>query len=316
MGSRQLPATSFLIPVLNEAATIVPLAQQIMAVTAGSLIEIIFIDDGSSDDSWAKITTLAAEHEVIKGIRLRRNFGKARALSAGVEVASAAVLMTMDADLQDDPNEIPQFLKQIEQGYDIVSGWKKDRRDPLGKTIPSKLFNFITRVISGVNLKDFNCGFKAARTEVYRNIPLYGELHRYVPVLAHALGYSYCEIPVVHHPRRAGKSKYGLERYARGFIDLITVIAITRFGQRPAHLFGGAGLLTGLFAAGIMLYLLVIKLFMHVAIGDRPLLMLGVLLAILSAQLMTLGILAEVIINRTSGPESKTLIAATAGLDR
>lgn len=316
MGSRQLPATSFLIPVLNEAATIVPLAQQIMAVTAGSLIEIIFIDDGSSDDSWAKITTLAAEHEVIKGIRLRRNFGKARALAAGVEVASAAVLMTMDADLQDDPNEIPEFLKQIEQGYDIVSGWKKDRRDPLGKTIPSKLFNFITRVISGVNLKDFNCGFKAARTEVYRNIPLYGELHRYVPVLAHALGYSYCEIPVVHHPRRAGKSKYGLERYARGFIDLITVIAITRFGQRPAHLFGGAGLLTGLFAAGIMLYLLVIKLFMHVAIGDRPLLMLGVLLAILSAQLMTLGILAEVIINRTSGPESKTLIAATAGLDR
>ncbi|MDA3934723.1 MAG: glycosyltransferase family 2 protein [Gammaproteobacteria bacterium] len=316
MGSRQLPATSFLIPVLNEAATIVPLAQQIMAVTAGSLIEIIFIDDGSSDDSWAKITTLAAEHEVIKGIRLRRNFGKARALAAGVEVASAAVLVTMDADLQDDPNEIPQFLKQIEQGYDIVSGWKKDRRDPLGKTIPSKLFNFITRVISGVNLKDFNCGFKAARTEVYRNIPLYGELHRYVPVLAHALGYSYCEIPVVHHPRRAGKSKYGLERYARGFIDLITVIAITRFGQRPAHLFGGAGLLTGLFAAGIMLYLLVIKLFMHVAIGDRPLLMLGVLLAILSAQLMTLGILAEVIINRTSGPESKILIAASAGLDR
>ncbi|MBU1189410.1 MAG: glycosyltransferase family 2 protein [Gammaproteobacteria bacterium] len=315
MGIDGTAELSILIPVLNEVDSLQELAQRIMQATSDLRIEIIFVDDGSSDGSWQLIERLSAQHDVIKGIRLRRNFGKAQALAAAVEAASAAVIVTMDADLQDDPAEIPAFLEKIDAGYDIVSGWKANRRDPLGKTLPSRVFNFFTRVISGVRLRDFNCGFKAARLEVYRNIPLYGELHRYVPVLAHALGYSYCEIPVLHHPRLSGKSKYGLERFARGFIDLLTVTFITRYGQRPAHLLGGFGLLSGLLATVILGYLLVDKLLLGAAIGDRPLLMLGVLLAILSAQLITLGVLAELIIHRTSGSQTSTLIAATAGLD-
>jgi len=315
MGIDSTAELSILIPVLNEVDSLQELAQRIMQATSDLRIEIIFVDDGSSDGSWQLIERLSAQHSVIKGIRLRRNFGKAQALAAAVEAASAAVIVTMDADLQDDPAEIPAFLEKIDAGYDMVSGWKANRRDPLGKTLPSRVFNFFTRLISGVRLRDFNCGFKAARLEVYRNIPLYGELHRYVPVLAHALGYSYCEIPVLHHPRLSGKSKYGLERFARGFIDLLTVTFITRYGQRPAHLLGGFGLLSGLLATVILGYLLVDKLLLGAAIGDRPLLMLGVLLAILSAQLITLGVLAELIIHRTSGSQTSTLIAATAGLD-
>ena len=315
MGIDGTAELSILIPVLNEVDSLQELAQRIMQATSELRIEIIFVDDGSSDGSWQLIERMSAQHDVIKGIRLRRNFGKAQALAAAVEAASAAVIVTMDADLQDDPAEIPAFLEKINAGYDIVSGWKANRRDPLGKTLPSRVFNFFTRLISGVRLRDFNCGFKAARLEVYRNIPLYGELHRYVPVLAHALGYSYCEIPVLHHPRLSGKSKYGLERFARGFIDLLTVTFITRYGQRPAHLLGGFGLLSGLLATVILGYLLVDKLLLGAAIGDRPLLMLGVLLAILSAQLITLGVLAELIIHRTSGSQTSTLIAATAGLD-
>jgi len=315
MGIDSTAELSILIPVLNEVDSLQELAQRIMQATSDLRIEIIFVDDGSSDGSWQLIERLSAQHRVIKGIRLRRNFGKAQALAAAVEAASAAVIVTMDADLQDDPAEIPAFLEKIDAGYDMVSGWKANRRDPLGKTLPSRVFNFFTRLISGVRLRDFNCGFKAARLEVYRNIPLYGELHRYVPVLAHALGYSYCEIPVLHHPRLSGKSKYGLERFARGFIDLLTVTFITRYGQRPAHLLGGFGLLSGLLATVILGYLLVDKLLLGAAIGDRPLLMLGVLLAILSAQLITLGVLAELIIHRTSGSQTSTLIAATAGLD-
>jgi len=310
------PTVSFLIPVLNEDGTITELAERILSVTAGSSVEIIFIDDGSTDNSWKIISSLSMENSAIKGLRFRRNFGKARALSAGAEIAKAPIVITMDADLQDDPNEIPLFLEKLSEVYDIVSGWKKNRLDPLGKTIPSKIFNYFTRKISGVDLKDFNCGFKAAHTEVYRNIPLYGELHRYVPVLAHALGYKYVELPVLHHPRTVGKSKYGLERYVRGFIDLITVIAITRYGQRPAHLFGGIGVLVGVVSTAILFYLLIIKLTAGAAIGDRPLLIFGVLLAILSAQLITLGALAEVVINRTSGPDSKVLISAAVGVEK
>lgn len=309
------PELSILIPVLNEVASLAELAQRIRQATAAMRIEIIYVDDGSSDGSWPLIQKLSAADGDIKGIRLRRNFGKAQALAAAVAAATAEVIVTMDADLQDDPAEIPAFLKKMAAGYDIVSGWKANRRDPLAKTLPSRVFNFFTRLISGVRLRDFNCGFKAARVEVYRNIPLYGELHRYVPVLAHALGYSYCEIPVRHHPRRAGQSKYGLERFVRGFIDLLTVTFITRYGERPAHLLGGTGLLSGLVAAAILAYLLIDKLLLGAAIGDRPLLMLGVLLAILSAQLITLGVLAELIIHRTSGQQIDTLIAATAGLD-
>jgi len=315
MGSDNSPEVSILIPVLNEVDSLNELAERIIQATADLSIEVIFVDDGSSDGSWQRIQHLSTAHPVIKGIRLRRNFGKAQALAAAVEAASAEVIVTMDADLQDDPAEIPAFLEKIAEGYDIVSGWKANRRDPLGKTLPSRVFNYFTRLISGVRLRDFNCGFKAARLEVYRNIPLYGELHRYVPVLANALGYSYCELPVVHHPRLTGQSKYGLERFARGFIDLMTVTFITRYGQRPAHLLGGIGLLSGVIATAILGYLLFDKMLLGAAIGDRPLLMLGVLLAILSTQLITLGVLAELIIHRTSGSQIKTLIAATAGLD-
>lgn len=291
---------SILVPVMNEVATVAPLVERIdeaMETIRGHKYEVIFIDDGSRDETWSQICAVASNSPQVSGISLRRNFGKAAALQQGFGVAVGDIIITMDGDLQDDPMEIPRFLADIEKGADLVSGWKKVRHDPLGKTLPSRLFNFVTARISGIAIHDFNCGFKAYRREIFEEISLYGELHRFVPVLANALGYKVTEIVVQHHPREHGKSKYGVGRLFKGMLDLLTVITITRFGSRPGHLFGGIGLLVGGVGFAINL-LLTVEWLNGVAIGHRPLLSLGVLLCIVGVQFVLFGMLAELVISR------------------
>ena len=308
------PEISIIILAFNEEQTLEILIERILnsfKQAQDKSFEIIFVDDGSTDSSWLILQSLAVRDSRVRGFRLRRNFGKAAALSLGASMANGNILITMDADLQDDPKEISRFLEKIKEGYDLVSGWKRNRRDPLSKTLPSKFFNTVTCLIGGLKLRDFNCGFKAARKEVYQNIPLYGELHRYIPLLAHDLGYRVGEIPVLHHYRAAGKSKYGLERYMRGFLDLLTVLTITRYGRRPGHLFGGLGIICGLVGFLILSYLTEVWFFTDNPIGDRPLLLLGIMLELLSAQLLSFGMLAELVLNRTQSQSTYSLVAAS-----
>jgi glycosyltransferase involved in cell wall biosynthesis len=295
---------SFVIPIRNEEATVKPLFNRINQTMLQEGIdnyEVLFIDDGSSDRSWIEITELIPQHPtLIKGIKLRRNFGKSAALSAGFRKAKGNIIFTLDGDLQDDPAEIPKFLNKLESGYDLVTGWRKQRNDPLSKTLPSKLFNGVTSLLTGVKLHDFNCGFKAYRKEVLDCIKLYGELHRYIPVLANSLGFKIAEVAVEHHPRKHGKSNYGFERYARGFLDLLTVLATTHYLHKPGHLFGGLGLLVGAVGMAALIYLTVLWLMEIRPIGTRPLFFFGILCTILSVQLISLGVLAELITRNVS----------------
>ncbi|MCT2586590.1 glycosyltransferase family 2 protein [Actinophytocola gossypii] len=304
---------SVLIPVKDEEATLRILLGEIDAAFATmpeTEYEVIFVDDGSTDRSWPVMCELARDSERVRALRLRRNFGKAAALAAAVDEARGELVVTMDADLQDDPAEVPRLLAELEDGADLVSGHKADRKDPLGKRIPSKFFNKMTGVITGLKLNDHNCGLKAARTEVYRRVPLYGELHRYIPALAHQSGYKVRELAVNHRPREHGRSKYGFERYVRGAIDLLTVMTITKYGRRPAHLFGGLGLASGLLGFVLLAYLTVVKLFGGEAIGDRPLLMLGILLVILGVQMISIGLIAEIVLHRTANRREATELIA------
>jgi glycosyltransferase involved in cell wall biosynthesis len=305
-------ALSVVVPAKNEEESLPLLVARIVEVCASgglALSDIVLVDDGSSDKTWAVMSQLAAGNEKIQAIRLRRNFGKATALMVGIGACAGDVVITMDADLQDDPDEIPRFVQTLDAGYDLVSGWKRERLDPLSKTLPSRLFNAVTARISGVRLHDFNCGFKAYRREIFDTVELYGELHRYVPVLAHALGYRIAEIPVRHHARKYGKSKYGVARYLRGFLDLLTVVMLTRFAYRPGHLFGGLGSLFLLGGGAVLAYLAGLKLFTGASIGGRPLLLFGVLVVIVGLQLVLFGLLAELIISRTQRPvEARKLV--------
>jgi len=314
---RETHALSIVIPAKDEEESLPLVVARIMAAAATSgqtLRDIVLVDDGSRDNTWRVMAELAADNEVIQAIRLRRNFGKATALMVGVGACRGDVIITMDADLQDDPDEIARFVETLDCGYDLVSGWKKERHDPLNKTVPSRLFNKVTAAISGVDLNDFNCGFKAYRREIFDAIQLYGELHRYVPVLANALGYRIAEIPVRHHPRRFGTSKYGVARYLRGFLDLLTVILITRFAYRPGHLFGGIGSVLAASGSLALGYLIALKLLTGASIGNRPLLLLGVLAVIVGMQLILFGMLAELIIHRTQRPvEMRHLVAEQRG---
>lgn len=290
---------SFVIPLCNEEATVTPLFEQIKEVIEQHALgpfEVIFIDDGSTDQSWQRLEDLKEAHpDNIHLIRFRRNQGKAAALDAGFAEAQGEIVVTMDADLQDDPQEIPTFIKKLSEGYDCVSGWKQLRKDPLGKTLPSRVFNWATRAASGVNLNDFNCGFKAYRAEAIRNLDLYGELHRYIPVLIAAEGYTITEIPVAHHRRTHGVSKYGWKRLFKGGLDLMTVIVLTRYLRRPGHFFGGFGILAGLGGTTILSYLSAQKLFWGAHIGTRPLFFLGILLLLLGVQLVSTGLIGELI---------------------
>jgi glycosyltransferase involved in cell wall biosynthesis len=311
-----MKTVSVIVPVMNEEETVATLAQRVIDVFADparaqeTLVEIIFVDDGSTDATWERIR--AIQDPVVSGLRLRRNFGKAAALQAGILRSTGDIVVTMDGDLQDDPSEIPRFLAELDAGFDVVSGWKRTRHDPMGKTLPSKLFNFVTARVSGVPIHDFNCGFKAYRRQVFSSVNLYGELHRFIPALAHAMGYRVTEIEVLHHPRRFGKSKYGVGRLLKGFLDLLTVVTITTFNSRPGHLFGGVGATLGAAGMLINLYLLASWL-MGNAIGHRPLLILSVLLVIVGLQFILFGMMAELIVSQRSSDAPRDIVAETSG---
>ncbi|MHB1242836.1 MAG: glycosyltransferase family 2 protein [Gaiellaceae bacterium] len=256
--------------------------------------EVVFVDDGSTDGTFAALTRLHSGHGEVRVVRLRRNFGKAAALQAGFEEARGDRVVTIDGDLQDDPAEIPRLLAKLDEGFDLVSGWKTRRRDPLRRRVPSRLFNAVTGRLSGLRLHDLNCGLKAYRAEVVHGLRIYGELHRFIPVLAHYRGFRVAELPVNHRPREHGRSRYGMERYVRGFLDLLTVTFMGRYRHRPLHLFGGLGLALGGAGTLVLAYLTVLKLAGE-AIGQRPLLTLGVLLVVVGVQLVSLGLVSELV---------------------
>ncbi|MFH5805347.1 glycosyltransferase family 2 protein [Alienimonas sp. DA493] len=297
---------SILVPVYNERDSLAELHRQVTRACedADLAFEMILMDDGSRDGSWEIIEGLAAADERVSGVRFRRNFGKAAALTAGMRAASGRLLLMMDADLQDDPAEIPALLAKHEEGYDVVNGWKERRLDPFGKTFPSKVFNGLVGLLTGLKLHDHNCGLKLFTADVASEIRIYGELHRFIAVLAHARGFSVAEQSVNHRPRVHGHSKYGVRRFLRGLLDLLTVTFLTGYGQRPQHLLGAVGL--GSFALGFLglAYLACAWVAMNVLglgepepIGGRPLLLYSIALLLLGAQALSLGLLAELVVS-------------------
>ena len=289
---------SAVVPVYNEVDSLPELHRELAAILpAGGRHEIIYIDDGSSDGSAAALEGLADGDARVKVISFYRNYGKAAALAAGFEAATGDVVVTMDSDLQDDPTEIPAMIELLNQGWDMVSGWKKVRHDPLSRRLPSKFYNFIVRLMTGVPVHDSNCGLKVYRAEVVKSVEVYGGLHRYIPALAKYKGFKVTEKVVQHRPRLYGKTKYGLTRYLHGLLDLFTVLFIGRYFQRPLHFFGLVGLL--LLAAGVVVSIyLTVNWFAGVPIGNRPLLFLGILLIIVGIQFFSLGLLAELFVQR------------------
>jgi glycosyltransferase involved in cell wall biosynthesis len=317
---------SVVVPLLNEAESLRPLYDRLIdsLVEVGELYEVIFVDDGSTDASPAVLEDLYRnDMEHVRVIQFRRNFGKTAALNAGFAHACGQFIITLDADLQDDPAEIPAMLAKLDEAYDLVAAWRTDRQDSLEKTVPSRFFNFIVSRFTGVGLHDFNCGFKVYRRAVTDSVRLYGELHRFIPVLAHQQGFRIAEVPVQHHPRRAGASKYGARRYAKGFLDFGTVLFLTTYLKRPLHLFGAAGL--AVFGVGMLinLYLAFLWLLREVggrtdiaAIGTRPLLMVGVLAMILGIQLISIGLLGEMLRYFTFRPTEEYAIRRVLGETR
>lgn len=290
------PYISVVAPVLNERESLPELYRELTDVLTeiGRPYEIVFVDDGSTDGSVEFCRDLVKQDKSVVMVELRRRFGKATALQAGFKVAAGDIIITIDADLQDDPHEIPKFLDALEDDFDLVSGWKEDRKDPIGKTLPSKFFNYVTSKASGLKLRDFNCGFKAYRREVVQDLDVYGELYRYIPVVVHSKGFRVGEIPVSHRSRRFGKSKYGFERFVRGPLDLLTILFLITFRRRPLHLFGPIGVLVGSVGFLIDLYLAILW-FQGQFIGDRPLLLLGTLMIIVGVQILIFGLLGEMI---------------------
>lgn len=289
---------SIIIPLFNEQDSLRELSQRIYDTLKDADLnyEIFFIDDGSSDNSLMILREIHKKYSGIKILSFRRNYGKSAALSEGFKLAAGEIIITMDADLQDDPAEIPNLLQRINEGYDLISGWKKKRHDPLGKTIPSKLFNLTTAKLTGIKIHDFNCGLKAYRREVIKEIPIYGSLHRYLPVLAHWKGFNVSELIVQHHPRIHGVTKYGWRRFFDGFFDLFTVLFLTRYRQKPMHLFGFLGLVFLFLGSLISLYLTILWIQGH-GIGNRPLFFLGILLIIVGMQSFSIGLIGEMITN-------------------
>jgi glycosyltransferase involved in cell wall biosynthesis len=299
---------SLVIPVYNEVDSLAPLLDELDVAVAGLGVaaEVVFVDDGSTDGSFAEMERLAAARDDVRVVKLRRNFGKSAALAYGFAAVHGRVVVTLDGDRQDDPGEIGKLIDKLDEGYDLVSGWKQGRQDPATKTLPSRFFNWTVRRTTGIQLHDFNCGFKAYRREVADAVVVYGELHRYIPVVAAQQGFRVGEVRVAHRRRTAGQSKFGWQRFARGYLDLLTVLFLGRYQHRPQHLFGGLGSL--LFLAGLVtsIYLTVDKLAFGHPLSDRPLLLLGVLFMIVGVQLVSLGFLSELIVNSR----------ARAGLDQ
>ncbi|MCC6584031.1 MAG: glycosyltransferase family 2 protein [Chitinophagales bacterium] len=292
---------SVVIPLLNEEESLPELFSWIEKVMTEHQFsyEVIAVDDGSKDDSWKVIQAQSKQNPNIKGIQFQRNYGKSAALQVGFEAAQGDVVITMDADLQDSPDEIPELYKMITvDGYHLVSGWKKKRYDPITKTVPTKLFNAATRYVSGINnLHDFNCGLKAYQKKVVKSIEVYGEMHRYIPVIAKWAGFDkITEKPVQHQERKYGKTKFGLERFVNGFLDLMSITFVGRYGKRPMHIFGTLGVLSFFFGILILIYLTITKtIFGVVGMTNRPIFYLGILTIIVGAQLFVAGFLGELI---------------------
>ncbi len=297
---------SFVIPAKNEEDSVSILAKRIVEVCAKikAGYEIIFVDDGSTDETLARLTALRKANKNIKVLALRGNWGKSMALETGFMHAKGEIIFTMDADLQDEPNEIPHFLKKLNEGYDLVSGWKKVRHDPVSKVIPSRILNFIIRKVTGVEVHDTNCGYKVYRREVVESLNLYGEQYRFIPVLAAKQNFRVGEIVVKHNPRKFGKSKFGIERNIKGFLDLLTVVFLTGYVRRPGHFFGGLGLISfsGGFAIG--LYITYLRITTGGINFHQPLLILGMLLMIIGVQLIVTGLMGEMITSFNQKRES------------
>lgn len=309
------PAISAVIPVYNEVGSLDQMHAELTAglVALGRPYEILYVNDGSRDGSSEKLDELAcSDAEHVRVIHLRKNFGKSPALAAAFERVRGEIVFTLDADLQDDPAMIPEFVERIEAGADLVSGWKQRRNDPVGKTLPSKFFNFVVRSVSGVPLQDFNCGYKAYRIECIRELSVYGGFHRFMPVLASERGFRVEQLVVKHRPREHGVSKFGIGRFFHGFVDLLTVLMITRFRTRPLHLFGFLASASGVIGGLLLAYLSVLW-FQGEPIGTRPLLTLGVLLMIGAIQFVGLGLVAELLVRTTIETPEIFSVRATRG---
>lgn len=290
------PQTSVVIPVYNESKSLPMLYRQLKTelTKLGKPYEIIFVDDGSTDQTFKKLNNFRLTDKNLKCFRLRKNFGKSLALAIGFTEATGKTIITMDADLQDDPREIPRFIDKINKGWDIVVGWRRKRKDPLEKRLASVLFNSVVSKLSGINLHDFNCGFKAYRKEVVKTIEVYGELHRFIPLIANAYGFKICEIPVVHHRRRFGQSKFGKERYLSGFFDLFTAIFISGYLRRPLHFLGKISLISFLFGGALLTYVSVLK-FVFGQTGNRPALTVSIAFLTFAVQIFLFGLLADLL---------------------
>jgi glycosyltransferase involved in cell wall biosynthesis len=287
---------SAVLPAYNEEQNIKPIYSELKSVLSklNKPFEIIFVNDGSTDNTQKVLEELyKSEEGILKIVELKRRFGKAATLKMGFISAKGELIITLDSDLQDDPNEIPKFLKKLEGGFDLVSGWKQERKDSLSKILYSKIFNFIVKLFFGIKLHDFNSGFKLYKSEVVKRLNIYGELHRYIPILAKYEGYKIAELPIAHRKRKSGNSKYGMMRIFHGFFDLITIIFLTKYRARPLHFFGYIGLVFFLTGFVISLYLTSIKIFEHESIGDRPLLLFGVMMMIFGVQIGIVGVIAE-----------------------
>jgi len=297
------PEVSVVVPARDEEQTIEELCRKVSEELErlGKSYEIIVVDDGSGDETFEAVKRARESDPGVRGVRFLRNAGKSAALAAGFERAKGDIILTMDADLQDDPAEIPKIVSALQEWH-LVSGWKKNRRDPLGRRVLSRLFNLVARLFSGVRIHDMNCGFKGYRREVIESLHLYGELHRFIPALAAAKGFSIGEVPVTHHPRRHGRSRYGIERVPRGFFDLLTVLFLTQYARRPLHLFGGAGALLSVLGAAALCYLTVLWFQGDRPIGTRPLFMGGIMLLLLGAQLFSIGLVGELVTHLTHRP--------------
>jgi glycosyltransferase involved in cell wall biosynthesis len=288
---------SILVPLLNEEESLVTLARQIIDVFENMSpdYEILFIDDGSTDNSLKVVKDLSKSNNKIRYISFRKNYGKSAALNVGFKNVTGDVIVTMDADLQDDPSEIPNLLQELQKGYDLVSGWKKKRHDPFIKKYSSRFFNYVTKLMSGIKIHDFNCGLKAYKKAVVKSISVQGELHRYIPVLADWKGFKVSEVVVKHHPRRYGKTKFGISRFFKGFIDLITVIFTTRYIKRPLHFFGMLGAASFIVGFVIDAYLSILWFLDKIHLSNRPLLFLGTVLIIVGVQFFSLGLIGEML---------------------
>ncbi len=305
---------SVVVPLFNEEESLQELTSRIGEALEPESFEIIFVDDGSDDKSWERIESLSDEYPFVKGIKLRMNYGKSSALQAGFDSASGTYIVTMDADLQDDPFEIPEMIESLKSGSDLVSGWKKVRHDPITKRIPSRFFNAVTRWSTGIQLHDFNCGLKAYRREVIENIDLYGELHRYVPLLAKWQGFGNIkEKEVKHHPRKHGKTKFGISRFMNGFLDLLTLLFVNRYRNQPMHFFGTAGVIFTVIGFIINAYIATLKILWNEPIANRPLFFLGILLVVIGVQFFSIGFLGE-LINRSRERKFKPNIEIKRGL--